>query len=374
MKRQAPYIVAGMAILSLILLIMWLLFGEQFIRQLSPPQLKIEEPQQLTSKQEHAVVRGQLDCSCDTNDLDVLVYVKYNSGNTWYRSDKPEQAMRRWSIPANYITFPVTHSNFTLVAIVASSDEARYTPRTLQANDVTDFRKKMLEGGYVYKNDRNYMSPELPVSRIGTVTAPTLTSIRPTGTSTPTPTNTSTATPTNTLTPTPTNTPTPSPAPTPTATDTPTATQPPRTPTTPVPTTPAVSRAPTLLTPENGRCYDGNVTFSWHWYRSLSNEGEYGGEYFALRVWREGKEKQSIAWVKETSYVLPLEPPYYVGDPNIRYLWNVAVVRQIGPNRSEEWKYVSPESEYWWFCIHSVAPEPPTPTLPPTVTPSPEPL
>jgi hypothetical protein len=202
---------------------------------------------------------------------------------------------------------------------------------------------------------------------------PTLT---PTATPTPTPTATPTPTytPTSTPTPTPTDTPTPSPTLTPTATDTPTdTTTPTGTSTTPVPTPPEFVPAPVLFVPEYGLCYGGNVKFSWQWYRGLSHEGPYGGEYFALRVWREGFEKLSIAWVKETSYILPLESPYYVGDPNIRYFWNVAVVRQIGPKGSDNWwEYVSPESEYRWFCIHSVAPEPPTPTPPPP-TPAPPP-
>ena len=179
----------------------------------------------------------------------------------------------------------------------------------------------------------------------------------PESTDTPTSTSTDTATPTRTHTQTPSLTST---SPTPdTPTSTATRTREPRTPT---PTVPVFPGAPILGAPENGICYAGNVAFSWQWYRDLSNEGQYGGEYFALRVWREGNEKLSIAWVKETSYILPLEPPYFVGDPNVHYFWNVAVVRQIGPDRSHQWEYVGPESETWWFCIHSGAPPLPTPS------------
>jgi hypothetical protein len=193
--------------------------------------------------------------------------------------------------------------------------------------------------------------------------------LKPTPTRTPSPPPAATSTPM--VSPSPSHTPKPPPTRTPTVI-TPTSTAvPTRPPVTLVPPTATASGAPVLSSPEIGRCYGGNVEFSWSWHRGLSNEGPYGGEWFALRVWREDHEKKSIAWVKETSYVLPLVPPDYVGDPNIRYFWNVAVVRQTGPDRSHNWEYVSPESAYCWFCIHSLAPQPPTPTPEPSKPPKP---
>lgn len=176
------------------------------------------------------------------------------------------------------------------------------------------------------------------------------------------PTETWTPTSTDTPLPTPTDTSTPSPTHTPTATNTPVVTQAPtRPPAIPEPTATSVSLAPILLEPGTGRSYGGDRRFSWRWYRSLSNEGPYHGEFFALRIWHEDDEKRSITWTKETSYMVPLDD--YGGRPG-RYYWNVAVVRQTGDPSGSNWEYVSPESETRWFVV-----EPPTKLPTPTSKP-----
>ena len=101
----------------------------------------------------------------------------------------------------------------------------------------------------------------------------------------------------------------------------------------------------------------------------MSDEGPYGGERFALRIWHEDDEKRSITWTKETSYVVPLDD--YGGRPG-RYYWNVAVVRQTGDPPESNWEYASPESETRWFVVEP--PKLPTPTPKPSKpTPKPTP-
>jgi len=174
---------------------------------------------------------------------------------------------------------------------------------------------------------------------------------------------------TSTLTMPLTSTPVLSPIPDPPATDTSVATtMPTRRPTTPVPTTPAVSLAPVLLGPEDGIHASGNLVFSWTWYKSLNDEGPYNGEYFALRVWHEGADKKSITWTKETSYEVEFRE-HGLGASG-RYYWNVAVVRQTGPDSSQHWERVSPESETRWFSVEPPKPDP-TSLPPPTTVPCP---
>jgi len=183
----------------------------------------------------------------------------------------------------------------------------------------------------------------------------------PSPTFAPAPTDTPSPVSTDTPSPIPTNTPKPSATHVPTRTtagiDTLAATGgPARQPITPVSPTPTGSFAPVLLEPGSGRSYGGNTTFSWQWYRSLSDEGPYGGEYFALRVWHEDDERKSITWMKETSYVVSLDD--YGGRAG-RYLWNVAVVRQTGEPRDTNWECVV-ESDIHWFVVQQ--PDLPTPT------------
>jgi len=190
----------------------------------------------------------------------------------------------------------------------------------------------------------------------------------PSPTSIPTPTNIPTSPPTETPIPT---IPPPSPTHTLTSTQAHDDATPPIHTGTPTSPTPATSTAPILLEPSTGQCYGGNVEFSWSWYRNLSDEGPHGGEYFAHRIWPVGGVREgSFTWTKETSYIVP-QNNFPSGGAD--YYWNVAVVRQTGPDRDTQWELVNPESESEarWFCLHSEEPQPPTPTPPPPPPPPP---
>jgi len=291
-------------------------------------QLLIEEPQQLGPLQERAPITGSLYCSSNTDDLDILVYVKRNPGDTWYRSKRPCQAARRWSIPEGYVDFPLEYLDFTLIAVVANSDDAESAPSDFEANNAVAFRKTMLEWGGVYKDNEDFISPEFPVRR---------SEAKPTGMPTPTPTPTLTAAPTDTPIPTPTETPiptpthtsTPTPACTPTSTPTdipmPTSTptsipMPTKTPIPPVTRTPAPTYTskprpiscppPELLGIDIIAC---NVTFKWSWPGPLP-----ANEWFAVRTGI--GEPHSVTWVKE--------PPYtYTLSDGGQYAWEIAICR-----------------------------------------------
>jgi hypothetical protein len=363
--RRQLIIPGSLAVIGLALVIL-VLVNPSILADYTVSNFVIDQPRQLSARTEHTSVSGHLECSgkLSLSEMQIVVYVagvKPNQEGGWRRSNVPcvAQMGKEWALSPDCTTFSTEYSEFSLIAILVLKDEAAYLPLVLVAVDGHELKSKLCEYAYPCNNATpcNSISPVVQVRRIVE------------STETPVP-----PTPTDIPTSTPTNTPEPSLTHTPTVTDTPTATaMPTKRPTMPTPTTPAVSGAPVLLEPESGRCYGDQLTFSWRWYRGLSNEGPYGGEYFALRVWREGAEKRSITWQKGTSHELPLTAPDFVGDPNVRYFWNVAVVRQTGEDRSRNWKCVSPESGVRWFCVHSVvaqptptpAPPPPPPTEPP---------
>lgn len=189
-------------------------------------------------------------------------------------------------------------------------------------------------------------------------------------TSTPSPTPTHTPTATSILTLTPTATVTPSPMPThtliptskPTPTSTPTHTPlPTLTPTVTPTSTPTLASAPVLKEPTEGGSYVNQVVFKWEWDRFLSDEGDYGGEWFALRIWPQGKEKHSHTWIKETEHIWAPDWSHY--PPGV-YCSNVAVVRQTGEPREENWECVSLESEKICFTVRHEPTPSPRPTRP----------
>jgi thiol-disulfide isomerase/thioredoxin len=189
-------------------------------------------------------------------------------------------------------------------------------------------------------------------------------------TAAPLPTDTPEPPPTATLAPT--STPSPTAEPLPSATETPTPTLPPS------PTAPAVASAtfsptpsatrtarptevpptatatptpksyspPVLVNPADGTTLAAETMaeLRWHWDGDLAVD-----EYFDVRFWQEGAPHLGIAWTKEPRY--PVR-----GEPGIRYLWAIAVIRgqdgqfqaQLSPeslSRSIQWVVPTPTEE-----------------------------
>ena len=230
-------IVSGLLLIFSIILMIWtsVRFGS-----LSGPAISgffINEPRQLGPVQEQASVSGYLEYSAKMpiSDVEIAVYstgVKLNREEKWRRSSMvcTTQVGRQWVLSAECTTFPTEYSEFSLVAILFTSDETSRLPSELVVGDLDELRSEL--SAYAYSCDDstlcNSISPVFQVSRITAgPTTPT-----PTVTSSPTPSPTPTKSPTPRLlatsTPAPSRTTSPSPAssPTLTFTDTPTATLP----------------------------------------------------------------------------------------------------------------------------------------------------
>jgi len=170
------------------------------------------------------------------------------------------------------------------------------------------------------------------------------------------------------------------PTPTPTDTHTPSATSTPtRAPTNITTNTPvaeatqalASSSSLRLIRPEIGGCYNvRRITFEWQWDRSLRNDGEYGGEFFALAVWPEGGTEASIVWIKESNYTLETVSGIIDFIGGARHFWTVTVVEQTGVPRDDNWRLIakSATGTFIYGCASESAPGPQqnqTPTIAP---------
>ena len=77
---------------------------------------------------------------------------------------------------------------------------------------------------------------------------------------------------------------------------------------------------PALLSPANGANFanPASVVLSWEWVRALDE-----GEFFDVRVWREGEPDYGIAWSSETEFNLA---EWLSQQEPGQFLWSVAVI------------------------------------------------
>lgn len=203
----------------------------------------------------------------------------------------------------------------------------------------------------------------IPTSTTAVVSNPV-----PTHTTTPIPTNTPSSTPTHTLTPSITALPT-EPLNTATMTSsstitfTSTATNTPQ----PILSTPVPPSTLEVLQPVAGQCYNSsNIFFEWKWDRLLQ-DGPFGGQQFAIRIWALDGEKRSIHWTKDNNYSFDaLDPHIFLLEPMTRYFFDIAVVEPYADPPGENWNLID-ESSIETF-IYQCEPPPPTNTPAPMST------
>jgi tetratricopeptide (TPR) repeat protein len=188
----------------------------------------IDQPRQLGPEQGNASVSGYLEYSdkVSVSELGIVVYVagvKPNQGKTWRRGEIPcvTQIGRQWALSSECATFSMEYSEFSLVAILVSSDKAADMPPELTAGDESELIEQLHKYAYrcAVSTPCSSISPVFQVSRI---VAPEITpTSSPTAPPTSTPTFTLTVPVTPTVTPTLTSTATATPPPPPTRTNTP---------------------------------------------------------------------------------------------------------------------------------------------------------
>lgn len=117
---------------------------------------------------------------------------------------------------------------------------------------------------------------------------------------------------------------------------------------------------PDLLEPADGASF-GNpaeVTLSWQWVRQLNE-----GEYYDVRVWREGDPAYGITWTTERSF----SPADWLSqqEPG-EFLWSIAVIEGSDGEVTANLAEAGPPRR---FSIETSALPTPTPTPPPTEVP-----
>ena len=284
---------------------------------------------------------------------------------------------------------PIKYTKFLLVAILVEGTKADELPLEIPVEGVLQLQNELLDNNLV--KDKNYISTDFPVTRLGRVAILTSTAtLTPSSTPTNTPTATPTSSPTPTDTPTVTSTPSPTPTDTPTEepteeptekpTEEPTDEEPTEEPTEEPAPTPSYTPTPTrvllglLEPPQDAQIEVRQIHFKWEWM----GDPLAGDEHFALRVWRpeDYPRQKSITWVEAPEYILTLDdPPVDIEFSPGYYYWNIGVVRELCPDhqKRECWEALY-ESEPRRLYIKTEAlrptplPPPPTPTPTPTPT------